>query len=347
MISPLKYAIGLDMAKNKFDVCLASIDPTQKVTIKSSKSSVSNTLKGFAEMESWMKKHIAVDVPIVFCLEATGIYYEPLAWYLHEHGYSVSVLLPNKARHYIQSLGLKSKNDKIDAKGLSIMAVQQQLKFWQPVSTQIYRLRQLTRFYQQLQESRTMFINQLQSFEYGRFQNEVVTDPLKEIISSIEIQIKEISTAIEQALREDPVLWKKAENISTIKGLGTISIATIIAETNGFELFENLSQLVSYSGYDVVQNQSGNRVGKTKISKKGNNHIRRILFMPAFNVVRFKVNPFLNLYNRVYERTKLKMKAYTAVQRKLLILIYTLWKRNEAFKNDFHPETGARLLSFR
>jgi hypothetical protein len=56
---------------------------------------------------------------------------------------------------------------------------------------------------------------------------------------------------------------------------------------------------------------------------------------------------FLNLYNRVYERTKFKMKAYTAVQRKLLILIYTLWKKNEAFKNDIHPEMGTRLLSFR
>ncbi|HTQ66484.1 MAG TPA: transposase, partial [Puia sp.] len=241
----------------------------------------------------------------------------------------------------------KSKNDKIDAKGLSMMAVQQQLKLWQPVSTQIYRLRQLTRFYQQLQESRTMYRNQLQSFAYSRLQNESVMGPLKDIVSFVEGQIKEIAVAIEQALQEDPVLWEKAENIATIKGVGTISIATVIAETNGFELFENLSQLVSYSGYDVVQNQSGNRVGKTRISKKGNNHIRRILFLPAFNVVKFKVNPFLNLYNRVYERTKLKMKAYTAVQRKLLILIYTLWKRNEAFRNDIHPEMGARLLSFR
>jgi transposase len=346
MTSSLKYAVGLDMAKNKFDACLASIDEAQKVTIKSSKSGISNTAKGFDELKAWIQKHFTPGIPVVFCLEATGIYYEPLAWYLHQQGDYVAVLLPNKARHYIQSLGIKSKNDKIDAKGLAIMAAQQQLKRWQPLSNQIYRLRQLTRFYQQLQESRTSFRNQLQALEYSRLHNEAVTDPLKEIVSSMEVQIKEISKAIEEALRLDPVLWEKVCNIATIKGLGTISIATVIAETNGFELFENYAQLVSYSGYDIVQNQSGKRVGKTRISKKGNNHIRRILFMPAFGVVRFKVTPFFNLYNRVYERTRLKMKAYTAVQRKLLILIYTLWKKNEAFRPDFHPETQARLLSF-
>jgi hypothetical protein len=41
------------------------------------------------------------------------------------------------------------------------------------------------------------------------------------------------------------------------------------------------------------------------------------------------------------------MKAYVAVQRKLLILIYTLWKKNQPFNPGMYPETAARLLSFR
>ena len=49
----------------------------------------------------------------------------------------------------------------------------------------------------------------------------------------------------------------------------------------------NQRQLVSYAGYDVIENQSGNRSGKTRISKKGNSRIRRILHLPAFNAVRF------------------------------------------------------------
>ena len=69
--------------------------------------------------------------------------------------------------------------------------------------------------------------------------------------------------------------------------------------------------------------------------------------MPAFSVVTYKTGPFFELYERVYNRTKIKMKAYVAVQRKLLILIYTLWKKNESFRPEMYPEMAARLLSFR
>lgn len=342
MTKLLKCSIGLDIAKDKFDVCLAVIDETQKVAIKSSRSAIPNSLKGFDELLGWVKKHTSTNVPILFCMEATGIYYEQLAWHLYQKGHPVSVLVPNKARHYMRSLGIKSKDDKIDAKGLAVMAAQQTLKLWVPLSDQIYELRQLTRFYQQLQDTRTMLRNQLQTMAYARIENDTVTLGLKKIITEIEMQIKQATSSIEETLRKDPALWAKVEAINSIKGLGLISIATVIAETDGFALFENQAQLVSYSGYDVVKNQSGKRQGNTQISKKGNSRIRRILFMPAFSVVRYNIRPFSDLYDRVYKRTLVKMKAYVAVQRKLLILIYTLWKKGE----KFDPQTEPPLLCF-
>jgi transposase len=191
-----------------------------------------------------------------------------------------------------------------------------------------------------------MLRNQLQTLAYARIENDTVSLGLKKIITEVEAQIKQATSAIEETLRKDPALLAKVEAINSIKGLGLISITTVIAETDGFALFENQAQLVSYSGYDVVKNQSGKRQGSTQISKKGNSRIRRILFMPAFSVVRYKVKPFSDLYDRVYRRTLVKMKAYVVVQRKLLILIYTLWKRGEKFDPDKHPEMGIRLLSF-
>jgi transposase len=47
--------------------------------------------------------------------------------------------------------------------------------------------------------------------------------------------------------------------------------------------FPNQRNLVSYAGYDLVENQSGTRSGKTRISKQGNHRIRRVLHLPAFN----------------------------------------------------------------
>ena len=110
--------------------------------------------------------------------------------------------------------------------------------------------------------------------------------------------------------------------------------------------FANQRQLVSYAGYDVIENQSGNRSGKTRISKKGNTgppggRIRRILHLPAFNAVRFGEPSCQALYERVYQKTNTKMKAYVAVQKKLLLLAYGLWRHQTTY-NPMHSIQAKR-----
>ena len=106
----------------------------QKATIKSS-TLISNTAKGFLVLEQWILKHKKEAIPLVVCMEATGIYHEHCAYYLFGKGYAVSIILPNKAKKYLECLGLKSKNDSIDAKGLSQMGAEQCLELWQPMGT--------------------------------------------------------------------------------------------------------------------------------------------------------------------------------------------------------------------
>ncbi len=55
--------------------------------------------------------------------------------------------------------------------------------------------------------------------------------------------------------------------------------------------------------------------------------------MPAFNVVRWEEPAFKALYDRLIARGKTKMQAYVAVQKKLLVLMYTLWKKQEAYQS--------------
>jgi len=126
-------------------------------------------------------------------------------------------------------------------------------------------------------------------------------------------------------------LLRKVDNVCSIKGVAFLTAITIISETNGFELIENKAQLVSYAGFDVVERQSGSSVrGKTRISKKGNSHIRRALHYPALSAVRYE-GQLRELYKRVTERNpKVKMIGLVAVQRKLLVLIYTLWLFSKA-----------------
>lgn len=331
----LKYAIGIDVSKKDFKACFCSINTEQYVTIKSS-GTFFNSLDGVKKFEQWIKKHSKEKLPLSIVMEATGVYYEKLAWYLYDKNFGVSVILPNKAKRYMQSLGLKSKNDKIDAEGLSRMAAHQALPQWQPLSKNIYLLRSMTRMHESLNKQRTIYKNRLHALEYSMYDMKGLMASTSKTIRVFEKEIKKLEKDIEKLINSDPLLKKKYENIKGIKGIGIRTFAVIVAETNGFELFENQQQLVCYAGYDVVENQSGNRVGKTKISKKGNPHIRRALHMPALITVKNNEPVFVKLYERIYDRTKVKMKAYVAIQRKLLCLIYSIWKKDQKFDTEFY-----------
>ena len=57
--------------------------------------------------------------------------------------------------------------------------------------------------------------------------------------------------------------------------------------------------------------------------------------MPALHAGNWEGSIFERLNQRVFEGTKIKMKGYVAVQKKLLTTIYTLWKKNEAFDKQY------------
>ncbi len=328
----LKYCVGIDISKSEFHTCISVIDQQQKVTVKGTRK-FANNKNGFPELDAWISKnHKDKDVPLVVLMEATGVYYELVAIYLFKKKYSVIVVLPNKAKKYLQSTGIKSKNDKIDAQGLARMGAEQSLDLWQPMDTYFYELRAMTRQHQSLQEMKTSANNQLNATELGMHPNKFVIKQLKAVISLYDKQIEAIDKVIEAHLTEKKEVAEKVKNICKIKGVGIATVAVVLAETNGFVLFENSRQLVSYAGYDVVENQSGKHRGKTRISKKGNSRIRRALHLPAFNMIRYQQTPFVALFERTFEKHGEKMKSYVAVQKKLLTLVYALWKNGTAYE---------------
>lgn len=331
----VKYSLGLDISFEKFDANFSVIDAEQKVKVISSHK-FGNNPDGFRELVKWIEKNRKhKDLRLVITMEATGVYYENCALFLFRKGYTIAVVLPNKAKKYMQSTGLKTKNDKIDAKGLARMGAEQSLKCWEPMTEFFYQLRELTRQQQSLQEHRTVLVNQIHANENGMFLNTMVMRQLKALVAVVDKQIETIEDAIKKHVASDDEVAEKVKKITKIKGVGVLTVATLIAETNGFALFSTAPQLVSYAGYDVVENQSGNHNGKTRISKKGNSRIRRTLHMPSFSVVRWEQTPFLKLFERTLEKHNIKMKSYVAVQKKLLVVIYSLWKKNEAYDNNY------------
>jgi transposase len=338
----LKYSIGVDVSMKDFACCLSVINNQQEVKVKASHK-FTNNVAGFQALLVWIKRHVKEELPVVFVMEATGVYHEQLAWFLHGKDQSVSILLPNKAKSYLKANGTKSKNDQIDARGLAQIGAEKKLEQWIPPSLELYTLRHYTRFHQSLNEMYTAAANQLHSMEHSQFRNKTIIKQLNSSLKLYEKQMKELEGIMTKIIKSDPVLNQQHQNICAIKGFGTLSFAVIAAETNGFALFDNAASLVSYAGYDVVENQSGKHTGRTKISKKGNSRIRRILHMPALCAVRDDQPQFKKLFDRVYDRTRIKMKGYVAVQKKLLVMMYYLWKKGEKYNSAFKKEVAPAL----
>ena len=212
-----------------------------------------------------------------------------------------------------------------------MMGCEQELDVWSPGSPQLLKLRSLTRQIEGLQRSKTSFLNQLEGANHTVVIDSQVIKSLEKMIGELKKEIARLGKKVKKTVESDDVLSRKYELVKNLKGVGLMSFAVVVSETNGFALFKNQRQLVSYTGYDIIENQSGQKCGKTRISKKGNTHIRRVLHMASLSAVSNNVPGLKKLQERVTERTGIKMKGYVAVQRKLLVLIYSLWKNDAVF----------------
>ena len=335
----IKEAVGTDVSKDSVTVCFGSMDDQQNITITKSVT-FPNTPKGHKQFLAWVLKQSSLKP--WFLMEATGVYYENLAYFLSEQGQQVAVVLPNKTKSYAKTLEQKSKTDSIDAAALTQFALERQLKAWNIPADLMRSLKLLSREYITIKQMATQVKNQIHAKESSYKPLNSTISRLHEQLRLFDKQLKRIEKQIHKLIDEDPDLKNKIDNIDKVEGLGFMTIVTIVAETNGFALFENHKQLASYSGLDVVFNQSGLKKGKTSISKKGNKFIRTALFLPAMVAARF--NPKLKeLYIRLLIKKNVKKLALIAVARKLLVLIFTLWKNNSSYMSNYNRQLSVNI----
>jgi transposase len=332
----LKQTVGIDVSYKTFNARFGTIDPQQNTIISQAKS-FKNSPAGFKLFLRWIKTLIVShDVPLIFVMEATGVYYEHLAHFLLEHGYQVAVVLPNKIRNYAKSLESKSKTDPIDAAVVTRFGLERQLSLWTPPSETLKTLRDLCREYHCLKANCTQIKNQLHALKSSFKPHRESFKRKTLLLKFLERQVALIKKELLALVKNEPDLAQRLKNIKTAKGLGDMTILTVLSETRCFELVTNQKQLTSYAGFDIVFNDSGMKKGKTSISKKGNTFIRKALFMPALSACR--ANPQMKeLYKRLVSKGKNKKLAIIAVARKLLLLIYTLWKSNSVYIPDSKP----------
>jgi transposase len=164
-----------------------------------------------------------------------------------------------------------------------------------------------------------------------------VVSPAKEIIVQGKIStLLHLQERLEELNRLLTDLCKatRVEDLNllqSIKGVGPNTAIPFLAEVGEVKNFASSKKLIAFTGLDPSIHQSGKFVGISKLSKRGNRHLRRVMYLMATSVV--SQNAFFKAYFLRRKQEGLPpQKALFAVAHKLLRVIFAMLSHRTPFE---------------
>ena len=330
----MKYIafVGIDVSKEKLDFVV--LVEGKKVLHQEVKNTPRQIRKFIITL--LMRLKVSRD-ECLFCLEYTGIYGEPFLGVAEKDG--LFVWLEN-AREIIAFHGLsRDKNDAVDALRIAeyAWAKQYQVKLWEPPRAEIKELKRLLKFRKRLVDKRSQLQNAAKE-EKGFCDVEWVNfhqQSIKSITSKMSDLIKDLEKRIRKLLREDELLKKLFELISSVKGVGLIVAAHTIVVTNEFRLIKDPKKMACHCGVAPFQKQSGKSIkGRSKVSHRANKVMKTLLNLSARSAVGAK-GELQDYYFRKVAEGKNKMSVMNAVRNKIIHRMFACVRDNRKYENIY------------
>ncbi len=257
-------------------------------------------------------------------MEATGGYEMALAVDLDQAGLPVAVLNPRWVRDFARAIGRLAKTDKIDAQHIA--------QYAQKVQPQPRPVPDATSRRMQALVARRRQLVELHSAEANRrehAEDRDISRSIQTVLKALERQIERLDRLLAETIQASPLWREKVEQIESVPGLGR-QTATMLA-TRLPELGRmNRREVAAMVGLAPINRDSGQYRGK-RMTGGGRRDVRAALYMPLLSAIQH--NPVLRrFYRRLVEAGKAKMVALVACMRKLLVILNTMLKNNEAWK---------------
>ena len=312
--------VGLDIAKQTFEACLRR--PTGNPLNKG----FANNFAGFAKLLRWIET-LAPKARFHFCMEATGAYGQALATFLVEAELAVSVVNPCRTKHAALAYGQDNKTDPVDARTLAEYCQKEQPALWRPSAPEVRLLVALMRRLDALELQRQQEQNRLSEpgllLPVGR--------SLQSSVAFLDQEIGRLEQEIARHIDQHPSLKGDRDLLVSIPGVGEKTARWILAELPDVAQFASAQAAAAYAGLAPKEYRSGTSVKRaTRLSKRGNVHLRKALYFPAMTAARF--NPLVKaLYDRLIVAGRPRMVALGAAMRKVLMLCFGVLKNQRAF----------------
>jgi transposase len=288
-----------------------------------------NTAAGHRQLVKWLRQH---SKQVRACLESTGLYSLDIALALHSQtGIEVMVANPRSVRHFGEAMMQRSKDDPIDALLLSEYALRMPFYAWQPPSVTGRQLCAITRAIHQLTEMCTMQKNRLHAASVTVTTPKIVRRELERSLAQLQKSLQRLKEKALELVRSDAELKQQWKLLDGFPGIGELSALQILGEIVLISKDLDVRQWVAYAGLDPRHYKSGDSVDKkVHISKVGNKHLRRVLYMPVLVAACHNAH-FRAYYHHLLGKGKLKSVALVALMRKLLHGIYGVLKTKQPF----------------
>lgn len=331
----VSQSVGLDIAKDSF-VAFIEAYFSDRSAKKIAQRKFDNAPAGIKSFIKWLSEKTKSLEFVHLTMEATGRYHENLAYALLDHNYRISIVLPNRIKNFARSLNEYSKTDPIDARIIASYTSMHNPGAWQPANKSMRHLRELTRERQDLMKMRTQAKNRLSALRSGHKPLKETMRRIKKQIAFFDKQVEQIEIDTDRLRQNDEQLNRSIELLTSIPHIKDITAYVLMAETNGFTLFENRNQLIKYAGLDIIERQSGTSLnGRSCISKRGNSHLRSAPYMGAMGVKRTQ-SVFQETYLRAVGKGQAKKQAFTAVVRQLIRVAYGVHKSGQPYEENTH-----------
>ena len=316
-----KLCCGIDVSHTTLDVCYQN-NLGELFHLK-----VGNNINGFKKI----LEHTGIGYH--FVMEATGVYYIRLAFYLHGLGCKLSVANSLSVKRYIQMHLERNKSDKKDAAWICRYAIEQRPPYWEMPDSAYFECKQLYNTIREYTEQIKRFNNQLHSLRLLPLPSKDTIKSLEKVNQQLEKEISILEKKLEASLQQ----WQpdQLKSVSSIKGIGKRATAMLIVFTQGFKYTNNHRQLISFAGLSPTEYSSGTSIqGKARIYKRGGKNLRDVLYMCSMNAI--KTNTACKtLYERLRANGKTGKQALIAVCNKLLKQVFAVVKNNSLYQPNY------------
>jgi len=298
---------------------------------RSPRGAFPNKASGHRQLLRWIRKHCR---RARVCMEASGIYsFEPALALAGAKGIELMVANPKAVRDFAGAWRQRSKTDALDADVLLEFARRMPFVPWQPPPPEVLELKALARRIEALQRMLSQERNRLHA-SVRHAAGAAVREDIEHHIEHLGGRIRDLRRQALKLVGAHPRLARRHQLLCSIKGVADASAIQILAELETLPADMTVRQWVAHAGLDPRHFESGTSVRKqTRISRAGNKHLRRALFMPALVAIQWEpnVNAF---YEHLLEAGKTKMQANVAVMRKLLHAFYGMFRHDQLFDGE-------------